>query len=327
MITSSLSLRILHRAHGGDNSKPRPEYYSKLLALAALLRAADEADAAIELTFLNDGPMPAETLQVMERFGQVVPLLRGGSAARSYREMLDSDRAKPGHADELVWLAEDDYLYRPDALRCLLAGAAAQPDTDYFTLYGSRALDPERSGRRPAVRPDPAAQDSDGITFPVGDIHWYRAISTTSTFGIRRRALTEDLRLLRHFPLTGGAWDSATCLAVQGYAPFSGQRLRRDLLPIGELPISRWPRSAARGLVRVASMPLAWRHPGRRRLLMGSDPELITHMEGLGAFTHVPSRRTATIDWATVARETAEWGRDHGIPVVNPTPAERPSSA
>lgn len=325
MTISSPSLRILHRSHGGDNNKPRPEYYSKLLALAALLRAVGNAGTTVELTFLNDGPMPADTLQVMERFGRVVPLRRGGSAARSFREMLDADRAHAGHVDELVWLAEDDYLYRPDALRHLLAGAAAQPDVDYFTLYGSRALDPQRSGRRPAVRPDPAAQDS-GASFPVGDIHWYRAIATTSTFGIRRRALTEDIRLLRHFPNTGGAWDDATCHAVQGFAPFSGRRLRRDLFPFNELPMGQWPRSAVRGLVRVASLPLAWRRPGRLRLLMGSDPELVTHMEGLGEFTHVPSRRTAAINWAAVARETAEWGRDHGIPVVIPAPTARPSN-
>ncbi|MDN5750961.1 MAG: hypothetical protein L0H64_21045 [Pseudonocardia sp.] len=326
MTTSGHPLRILYRSHGGDNSKPRPEYYSKLLALAALLRAVADVEATVEVTFLTDGPMPAETLQVMERFGRVVALRRGGSAARSYREMLDFDQANPGPADELVWLAEDDYLYRPDALCHLLAGAAAQPGVDYFTLYGSRALDPERSRVRPAVRPDPAAQGS-GVTFPVGDIHWYRAVSTTSTFGVRRRALTEDIRLLRHFPLTGGAWDSATFYGVQGYAPHSGRQLRRDLLPIGELPVARWPRSAVRGLVRIASMPLAWRRPDRRRLLMGSDPELITHMEGLGPFSHTPSRRTTAIDWAAVARETAEWGRDHGIPVVIPTPAARPSDS
>jgi hypothetical protein len=324
MSTSGPQLRILHRSHGGDNSKPRPEYYSKLLALAALLRATGEAGSDVETTFLNDGPMPAETLRVMERFGQVVPLHRGGSAARSYREMLDGERARPGHADQIVWLAEDDYLYRPDALRQLLAGAAAQPDADYFTLYGSRALDPGRSGRRPVVREDPAGQDS-GSALEVGGIHWYRAVATTSTFGVRRQALVEDFRLLRHFPLTGGAWDNSTCLAVQGYAPFSGQRLRRDLFPVGELPIGRWPRSTARGLLRLASMPLARRRPERRRMLMGSDPELVTHMEGFGPFSHEPSRRTRAIDWAVLARETAEWGRDHGIPVEIPDPATKPS--
>ena len=138
-------LRVLHRSYGGDNSKPRPGYYSKLLALAALLRAADALDVSPELVFINDGPMPQERLRVMEKWGEVVPVRRGGSDSRSYREMLNDEDARNGEPDDLLWLAEDDYLYLPDALRNLVAGAAAQPDADYFTLYGSRAVDPARS--------------------------------------------------------------------------------------------------------------------------------------------------------------------------------------
>ncbi|QJY47048.1 hypothetical protein [Pseudonocardia broussonetiae] len=316
---TSRPLRVLHRSYGGDNAKPRPEYYSKLLALAALLRAADALDVAPELVFINDGPMPDERLRVMERFGEVVPVRRGGSDTNSYREMLADENARTGEPDDLLWLAEDDYLYVPDALRQLVAAAAALP-ADYFTLYGSRAVDVERSGRRPVIRPEPAAEGT-GQYVEVGDVAWYRAAATTSTFAITRRALAEDVRLLRHFALTGGAWDSATCKAIQGFAPFTGQRLRRDFLPFGEVPPAQWPKSVVRGALRVASIPVSVRRPQRRRALLGSDPELILHMEAPDDPPRRLSTRTQKIDWAAVAAETAEWANDHGIPVVIPAPS------
>jgi hypothetical protein len=316
MTATDRPLRVLHRSYGGDNTKPRPEYYSKLLALAALLRAADALDVAPELVFINDGPMPDERLRVMERFGEVRSVRRGGSDTNSYREMLADENARTGQPDDLIWLAEDDYLYVPDALRQLVIGAAATR-ADYFTLYGARAIDAERSGRTAVIRPEPAAEGT-GQTVEVGDVAWYRAASTTSTFGITRRALTEDVGLLRHFSLTGGAWDSATCKAIQGFAPFSVQRLRRDFLPFGEVPPALWPKSVVRGALRVASIPLSIRSRQRRRALLGSDPELIIHMEAPDDPPRALSARTQKIDWAAVADETAEWANDHGIPVVIP---------
>lgn len=310
-------LRVLHRSYGGDNAKPRPEFYSKLLALAALLRAADELDVPAELVFINDGHMPEERLSVMERFGEVRSVRRGGSDTNSYREMLADENARSGEPDDLIWLAEDDYLYVPDALCQLVAGAAALPDADYFTLYGARAIDVRRSGRQPVILPEPAAEGT-GRALEVGEVAWYRAAATTSTFGITRRALTEDVRLLRHYAMTGGAWDSATCKAIQGFAPFTAQRLRRDLLPMGELPLSAWPKSIARGAVRIASIPLSMRRPQRRRALLGSDPELILHMEAPDDPPRTLSARTRKIDWAAVAAETAVWANDHDIPVVIP---------
>ena len=46
---SGSPLRILYRHYGGDNTKPRPAYYSKMLALTSLLRAAEALDPAPEL--------------------------------------------------------------------------------------------------------------------------------------------------------------------------------------------------------------------------------------------------------------------------------------
>lgn len=319
MTPTTRPLRILHRSYGGDNDKPRPPYYSKLLALASLIRAAQELTPDGELVFINDGPMPAERLSVMEKWGEVRPTRRGGSDSASYREMLGDEHTRPGPDDELIWLAEDDYLYAPGALRHLVAGSAALPEVDYFTLYGSRGVDPLRSTRRHLVlHPEPGAEGKTDVV-EVGDVAWYRARATTSTFAIRRGALGEDLRLLTAFALTGGAWDTATCQAVQGFRPFQRGEIRKDLVPFGSAPAARWPKLMARGLVRTASIPLSLRRPSRRRALMGSDPELVQHMEAPEVEAHPASRRTsARIDWAVIAAETTEWARDHGIAAPEP---------
>lgn len=320
MTPTSRPLRILHRSYGGDNAKPRPPFYSKVLALASLIRVAQELTPAGELVFINDGPMPAERLSIMEAWGEVRSVRRGGSDQASYREMLTDERHRGGVSDEVIWLAEDDYLYVPGALGHLVAGAAAQPDIGYFSMYGSRAVDRVRSGRRRVLHPEPGADGQDHIT-EVGDIAWFHATSTASTFGIRRSVLEEDLRLLTAFALTGGAWDRATCRAIQGFQPFTRQELLADLFPMRSAPPARWPKAMARGAVRVASLPLV-RSAERRRVLMGSDPELALHMEAPAVAPHATSRRTAArVDWPAIAAETTEWARDHGIAV--PAPANR----
>jgi hypothetical protein len=312
-------LRILHRSYAGDGVKPRPPYFSKLLALVSLVRAADALPGGADLVFLNDGPMPAERLRVMEAHGEVRPVRRGGSDSRSYREMLTDEATRPGRDDDLIWLAEDDYLYTADALHQLVTGADALPHADYLMLYGSKSLDVARStGRRPvelplggADHPDAQVEDVDGTT-------WFRISSTTSTFGLRRRALREDLRLLRFGALTGGAWDSITCNMVQGFLPVRPEALRRDLLPFGTEPPARWPKSVARGLVRSLAVPLSRRPAGKRRVMMGTDPEMAFHMEASEVPPHPLTSRTAKIDWAAVAAESAAWARDRGIPVELP---------
>lgn len=312
---STRPLRILHRSYAGDGVKPRPPYYSKLLALASLLRAADAVPVRPELVFLNDGPMPAERLRVMEAHGEVRTVRRGGSDARSYREMLADEAARPGAGEDLVWLAEDDYLYTGDAFVRLLAGAERLPQADYLMLYGSVALDVARSAGRDHVRLPQGGSDSPAAeVVDVDGTAWFRIASTTSTFGLRRRALRDDVRFLRGGALTGGAWDDASCLMVQGFRPFAPGEVRRDLLPFGQ-PLPAWPRSVARGLVRSAAQSLSRRRPARRRVLMGSDPELAFHMEAGELAPHPPSVRTSKIDWAVVAAESAEWGRAHGIDV------------
>jgi hypothetical protein len=233
--------------------------------------------------------------------------------------MLADEAARPGADGDVVWFAEDDYLYLPDAFVRLVEGAAALPQADYLMLYGGKSVDvAASSGRQLVWFPDGGSDHPDAQVTEVDGTRWYRIASTTSSFAIRRRALREDLRLLLAGARTGGAWDTVSCRMVQGFSPYLPGELRRDLLPFGHRPPTQYPKAIARGLVRAAVLPLSFRPRGERRTFMGTDPEHAFHMEAYERPPHPISARTAKVDWAAVAAESAAWGRDHGIAVDAP---------
>jgi hypothetical protein len=291
------------RSHGAENRKNRPDFYDKTHCLASLIRAAEAVTPSPELVFVNDGPLPADRERLMTSAGEV---LQGefGSNRRSYRATL-AIAARRGDDADLVWFAEDDYLYSPDAFLRLLEAADRLPRTDYFSLYLGELV--ERAKRRP-----PGA---DVARRPVGTtaenpVDWAPAVSTTSSFAVRGHALREDLALLRLMPFTGGAFDHTTSLTLQSRYPFTRDILLEDLLPFGERPPREWPRSLSRGVVRVTLGMRALRRPSRRRKLYGPTRDLVTHLE-IGAFE--PSE-----DWETLADGISEWARDRKARDVAP---------
>ncbi|MDN5933819.1 MAG: hypothetical protein L0I24_22570 [Pseudonocardia sp.] len=300
-------LRIVYRSAEAENTKPRPPYYSKTLALASVLRAVAPLGAGAEIVFVNDGEIAAERLALMEAHG-TVRTIDGGSNRATFRSVVAREAALAGGPDDIVWFAEDDYLYSPDAMTTLMAAAQAFPDSAYFALYGSDSLDVDAPGSRPVLREQ---HGTDGLPDAptAGAAAWFRSYATTSTFGVRGPALREDAGLLRRMPYTGGAWDISTCLALQGYRPFG----LADLLPDADGSVLR---GAARGVVRAAVGASTLRRPSRRRVLRGADPELVWHMEIHNDLTRTrPSSTTAAVDWNAVAVDTMFWAADRGIPV------------
>lgn len=116
-------LHLIYRAYGGENKKGRPVFYSKLLAVASLVRALRQLEPGIaEAIFICDGPMPADRLAVMESAGEVLRRSNLGQKGSMQASLaLPLDRKWP--AADLVWFAEDDYLYQPHAFQNLLAAA------------------------------------------------------------------------------------------------------------------------------------------------------------------------------------------------------------
>ena len=300
-------LHIIVRSYGGENKKERPQYYSKTLALASLIRSALELPhGSSELVFCNDGPMPADRPRLMERFGEVIARPDRG-LKDSLLTALDLPRERGWAPDDLVWFAEDDYLYSPSAFPALVAAGAALPSASYFGLYaliGPRL--PNGADHPETHRIPPQWAGSEPVLI---DGHpWRKALSTTSTFGARVKAIADDRRMTRLAMRSGSDWDHTACLMYQGYQPYPltsligalaereryGGRLRRAGIFAGRMALGFY-------------QALRSRRAGARKVLMAADPPLITHLE--------TEHMAAGTDWAAVAHETHAWLNDAEVQV------------
>ena len=296
-------IHVIYRSYGGENKKGRPAFYSKLVALVSIVHALAEFEGKGEIIFLNDGPIPRDRLHVMERSGEIL--------ARSQLGMRGSMRtalalpAQRGWPDrDLVWFAEDDYLYRADSISALDSAAKEFPDAAYFALYATIG------NRLPNGFPSDDARVPDGWRDSeprlVQGHPWRRALSTTSTFGARVEPLLEDRPMMHAAMWSGGAWDHTTCLIYQGYAPyplpFVTQALRQAE------GVKEWTRRAA---VSAARLGLNGYQIARRRAGLGGkqliapDPALATHME--------TAYLALGTDWSAIAERTTRWGEEQGL--------------
>jgi hypothetical protein len=179
MSTSQHSqLHIIYRSVGGDHRKGRPLYFSKMLCLRSMLRSISRMEDRPQITFVNDGPMPEDRLEVMGRWGEVVSLPGLGNSP-SYREALKMATAV---SEPLMYMAEDDYLYTEDAFPKMMRAFEELPDVDYITLFDH--LDRYR-------RRDDARRGYSRLLLAAGH-HWRTIDSTCMTFGARVAALRSD---------------------------------------------------------------------------------------------------------------------------------------
>ena len=289
-------LHVIYRSYGGENRKGRPDYYSKMLSLASLVRSFREvAPGQAELIFLNDGPIPADRLRLMEMSGQVLARSKLGLRG-SMREALALPTARGWPVSDLVWLSEDDYLYLPRALPDLIAAAEACSDAAYFGLYaliGSRL--PSGGTFEDPARVPKGWRQSEPVL--VRGHAWRRALSTASTFGARVGPLVADRMMMLLAMRTGGAWDHTTSLMYQGFSPYPIRALRHSFHDAAGT--NNWPHRAA---VLVARLGLNVYQAARRATpvqLVAADPSLATHLE-----TQYLAQGT---DWRAAAEDTQSW--------------------
>lgn len=298
-----MTLHVVYRSCGGENRKNRPVFYSKALALASFVRASAATGVPSDIVFLNDGPIPDDRLRLQRRAGEV-RTVRAGSNRRSYRAAIALPRIRGWHRGDLVWFAEDDYLYQEDALASLVAAANRLPQASYFALYGSMRHAGHTATRHVRVASQPRSL-GDPAAVPVGTRRYYRAVATTSTFWGRVGAVVDDERLLRLCSRSAGSWDTTTCLCLQGQQPFRWRRLAADLARPGSGdPARRAARGAVGAAMNVRSLV---RRPALRRVLVAADPEPVTHLEE-------PLLAPGT-DWAALARDTAAWASTGGLEI------------
>ncbi|MGD0103345.1 MAG: hypothetical protein ABSC06_04830 [Rhodopila sp.] len=289
-------LHIIYRSHGGDNTKNRPDYYSKLLALTSFIRCAQRLSIGAADIFLNDGPITQDRLRIMEKWGEVVA--RSNLGARgSMQTALKIPALRAWRDDHLVWFSEDDYLYLPRALNGLITATKAFPDASYFALYamfGSRMPNGDPSTDR-----IPRQCSESEITIVHGR-PWRRTVSTTSTFGSRVKPLIEDRLTMQVAIRSGGAWDHTTCLMYQGLTPYPMSSLLNSLLdPAAK---KHWLHRTGIFGARIGLnlyQAVRSRKQSSRRTLVAPDPALITHLE-----TKYLALGT---DWRSFARSTQQW--------------------
>jgi hypothetical protein len=304
-------LHVIYRSYGGENFKGRPAYYSKQLALASFVRAVEvarEAGVDVEVLYLNDGAIPAERLALMARSGEIVQRWELGNKG-SLRLALRLPAQRGWSDEDLVWFAEDDYLYLPHALTDLAAATTVYGGADYFALYGSIGSRTPWGGPQPSY----AHQPYDWQSGETGDVQWRRGLSTTGTFGGRVRAIRQDRWLFYTVLLSGGPWDHAMCLLYQGFHPYSWSWLASEIRSAGARGPLRLARQTAIAAVQAgvnvgSALRQRVRGVGARRTLMAADPAPITHLE--------QAYLALGTDWTQAARDCAGWAASQGLPVL-----------
>ena len=256
-----MTLHLVYRSHGSENQKDRPPYYSKAVALASVIDAAHQCPAdPVELIFVNDGPIPADRVALMRSVGEVVSIRRGSNRG-SYLFAVGLASRRRWADTDLVLFAEDDYLYRPDALEQLTRAGRSHPGVDYFYPYSEV---PEPSGWTPS-QPQ----------------QWMPHPTTTSTFAVRAAALCQDRLILRTAPFTGADWDHASLLAVQGTQPFAPHSaLHHPSRARAHTMTTAAARAAFLTATKSALSVLVWRQRRRAaRQALAAVPPLATHLE------------------------------------------------
>lgn len=279
-----MDLKVVYRYYAGENMKGRPSYYSKDLALASFLRALDPALNA-EVIFMVDGEVEPRVRGVMEQYGSIV-FIKGGNSPRAFCRAIPLPRTRGWADDDIVLFCEDDYLWRPDALTQLQAGAEQFPDMAYFAPY---------------------ILTSDFVTRPDGSgPSWLPVTSTTMTFAGRVAELKQDERFMRLCVKAGAHFDTALFYALAGKPYFTWKQLAKDTLEQDTLKgrVKRVARSGVRVAVNLGTR----RRASRKRKIAGAWTNTATHLE--------EDYLAEGHDWEALAAETLAWISENDLPLV-----------
>jgi hypothetical protein len=308
-----MTIRLIYRSYGGENMKSRPPYYSKLLTVTSVVRAAAQVPG-VDLIFVNDGPVPADRLAVMERSGRVVQLADQALGMRaSYRAALEMAVGSDWPDEDLVFFVEDDYLFASEAVVALAEAADGLPEASYLTVYGDRAVPHDPASAADHGLPRGWRPAADRV---VGTRTWFNRASIASTFAARLGALRADLPIFLQCmrPFRRRYFDHETCLLYQGVPPYHG---RQFFLGLDDFQPTL--RGVARAVVLVpfrVALNRRARQQEQPHLLYALTPNLATHLE------HPVISPDA--DWEAVSVQVQEWARAEGLPEISMDPSPDP---
>ena len=252
-----MKLHVVYRISASENHKARPAFYSKRVALASFLESLARVEVVGDVHFLCDGPVSEDLVATMRARGAIVELPGLGNSG-SYRRALAMLHEPPRWSDDdLVYFAEDDYLYRPEALAEMVTAAHEIVAASFFTPYD-----------HPDYQSTPVHQRFRRLhrkeLWNVGSTRWRSVRSTTMTFGARVGPMRAAAGIHELGTRGPGPRDFETWSALQSTSPrFLVARTvgHSDALDTVSL---------------LRALPRCFE---RRDLLVAPEPSLATHLE------------------------------------------------
>jgi hypothetical protein len=278
-----MQIHYIYRSTAFENRARRPEYYSKDIALGSFLRSVEACSTSHDVVFVNDGPgMPAPRLAAMEAAGEVIETAGLGNGG-SYRYLLAQAETRSWDGDDIVYFAEDDYLYRRCAFSDLERSARTIDRASFFTLYDNPDYD-----TLPLHRSFERTHRDD--RWSIGDLEWRAVRNTTMSFAARVGDLRQQawMHLLGSNPFLGESPHPADDYIWNASQSFVG----KALIPVLFRCVN--PRNGVMvNAKRVGLMLREYRSDRRNKLLVAPTVSLATHM-------HVPFI-APNVDWAAEA--------------------------
>jgi len=254
-------LAVCCRIYPGVSRDPIFGFKDKLALTRLNLETFKEGvgDLKIKLWVLLDNCPPAYAELVKSIFPgtpvELIPLAGEGNGPTFIRqvEILSAQTSA-----DLVYFAEDDYLYLPRSLERTVNFMRRHPEADFVTPYDHADFHSK------------FVHQFRGAEIFEDHCRWRTVASTCLTFMARREAVAESAAVFKTYNKNSdlAIWMALTKKRI--YNPWS------------------WIRSSGDGLYFPASHALAWRYAwrqilfGKQRSLWAPVPALITHMENSG---------------------------------------------
>ena len=252
-----LDLAIAYRIYPGVSKTPAIFSDDKFQLSELCLRSFKRAlgTMKVKVWALLDGCPPAYEELFRRYFSaeelEVISLDRIGNLP-TFTRQIEILTAQSGA--EIVYFAEDDYFYFPDALGKMVEFIRRNKDVDFVTPYDH----PDAYETCERLESHPIKAD--------GDRHWRGASSTCLTFMARRSSLEQAKKIFKSY--TSGNNDCSLWISLTQKLGLLDPRVHCS--------------DVNRVKLWLLAMRWGWRQVlfGRRYTLWSPMPTLATHMEG-----------------------------------------------
>lgn len=227
---------IFYRTYSGENEAPRPGWYSKELCLKSILIAFEILNREIPSRFnlLFDGFVTPDDKwsqnikKILGSVGTVKENPRRGNCGSVINSIHEAAQLQD---DEVVVIAEDDYLWLPQSLIELYRSLTELP-VDYSTPYDH----PVRY--QPNYLGGADYPHTNNTIYITQTTHWRTQESTCMTFATTPKILREDMEYFNKYKDNGKGRpeDRELFREIQGLGSYRYKDLRHPRTLIGPMP-------------------------------------------------------------------------------------------